>query len=236
VTEQGVLRRVVMSAFALAGLAVVFSLVLLDHVEPAEIGALAGEYIRLAQDDLGVANVVTGILLAYRSFDTVGEVAVLFMVAASLVPLLASTKDTMQPTLSIPETVPGEIIHSGHLALMPLIAVYGAYVVFFGHLSAGGGFQGGAIIATAIEFYMIAHVTTSINIRAFSAGESVAGVLFVLAGVLGLVLAGGFLDPRFLPVGEAGQFLSGGAIMLLSFLLGVKVAAELSVILERFRA
>ena len=49
------------------------------------------------------------------------------------------------------------------------------------------------------------------------------------------MLAGGFLDSRFLPLGQFGTFLSGGAIPLVSALLGIKVGAELSVILERFR-
>ena len=39
---------------------------------------------RLVPQDLGAPNVVTGILLTYRAFDTLGEVAVLFMVAAGV--------------------------------------------------------------------------------------------------------------------------------------------------------
>ena len=54
--------------------------------------------------------------------------------------------------------------------------------------------------------------------------------------VMGLVLAGGFLDARFLPRGEFGAFFSAGAIPLISALLGVKVGAELSVIIDRFRS
>jgi multicomponent Na+:H+ antiporter subunit B len=66
--------------------------------------------------------------------------------------------------------------------------------------------------------------------------EAIAGVLFVLAGIAGLVWASGFLDSRFLPTGQFGAFFSAGAIPLLSILLGVKVGCESSVILSRFRA
>ena len=36
------------------------------------------------RSELGAPNVITGILLTYRAFDTLGEVAVLFMVAAGV--------------------------------------------------------------------------------------------------------------------------------------------------------
>ena len=45
---------------------------------------LAESYVRLVPQELGAPNVITGILLTYRGFDTLGEVAVLFMVAASV--------------------------------------------------------------------------------------------------------------------------------------------------------
>lgn len=224
------------SAVALFGLALVFARVVNAYVEPTSLGALASGYIRLSPEELSVPNVVTGILLAYRSFDTLGEVAVLYMVAASLGPLLQPVENAVASEAPRHSENAGEIINNGHFALLPLIGIFGAYVILFGHLSAGGGFQGGAIIATGIEFFMIARVTSAINVKAFSAGESGVGGLFIAVGILGLVFGGGFLDPRFLPTGELGHFVSGGAIPLVSLLLGIKVAAELSVVLERFRS
>ena len=73
------------------------------------------------------------------------------------------------------------------------------------------------------------------NLEFFSVTESVGGALFVLAGIAGLIVAGGFLDNRILPLGQFGAFFSAGAIPLLSVLLGIKVGCELSVILEKFR-
>lgn len=226
----------VLAVLALAGLLAVFAALVLTYEEPVALTALAAEYIRRSPEELSVPNVVTGILLAYRSFDTLGEVAVLYMVAASLGPLLAPLEGESAPEAPRLSDSAGEIIESGHLLLLPIIAVFGIYVILFGHLSAGGGFQGGAILATGVELYMIARVTAAINVKALSALESCVGVLFVFVGLLGLVFAGGFLDPRFLPAGEQGQFVSGGAVPLVSLLLGIKVAAELSVVLERFRS
>jgi multicomponent Na+:H+ antiporter subunit B len=53
--------------------------------------------------------------------------------------------------------------------------------------------------------------------------------------VAGLIVVDGFLDNRWLPLGEFGAFFSAGAIPLLSVLLGIKVGCELSVIIDRFR-
>ena len=58
--------------------------------------------------------------------------------------------------------------------------------------------------------------------------ESFAGVLYVGIGLLGLVLAGGFLDNRILPIGDLGQLISAGAIPLIYSLIGLKVGAEFS--------
>lgn len=225
-----------LSAIALAGMGWVFVSLVMEYVEPFEVSELAATYIRLSPEELTVPNVVTGILLAYRSFDTLGEVAVLYMVAASLGPLLhleASEVGSEAPRRS--ET-PGEIIENGQMALLPMVVVFGSYVILFGHLSAGGGFQGGAIIATGIELYMIARIASAVNVKPLSVLESSVGVLFVAVGLFGLWFAAGFLDPRFLPSGQLGSFVSGGAIPLVSLLLGIKVAAELSVVLERFRS
>jgi multicomponent Na+:H+ antiporter subunit B len=117
-----------------------------------------------------------------------------------------------------------------------VIFTFGVYVIANGHLSAGGGFQGGAIVASGVMLMLLARPQVVLNGAALSIIESVAGVLYVALGILGLGLAGGFLDPRFLPLGEFGAFVSAGAIPLISALLGIKVGAELSVIIDRFRS
>ncbi len=118
--------------------------------------------------------------------------------------------------------------------LLPLIFLFGAYVILHGHLSAGGGFQGGAIVASGTMLLLVMSPTTRLKHKLLSAVESSAGVFYVLTGILGLLLADGFLDNRILPLGTFGTVLSAGAIPLISALLGIKVGAELSVILDRF--
>jgi multicomponent Na+:H+ antiporter subunit B len=52
---------------------------------------------------------------------------------------------------------------------------------------------------------------------------------------LGLVLAGGFLDNRFLGLGTLGQLFSAGAIPVIYIFIGLKVGTELSAVLERMK-
>ena len=134
------------------------------------------------------------------------------------------------------ETRPSsEIVQTGAEILVPLICIFAAYIIMNGHLSAGGGFQGGAVIASGVLLTLLAFPQYQPNLEFLSITRSIAGALFVLAGIAGLIVAGGFLDNRILPLGQFGAFFSAGAIPLLSVCLGIKVGCELSVILEQFR-
>jgi multicomponent Na+:H+ antiporter subunit B len=226
--------------------ALIFWRIVGGYSELQALRPLAEHYVVQGPIELGAPNIVTGILITYRGFDTLGEVAVLFMVAASVGLLLKGESTTAQAPAEpgpvsdeehdAPRRPAGEIVRTGTQVLLPMILTFGAYVIVNGHLSAGGGFQGGAIVASGVMLMLLARPGAELNVALLSVVESFAGVIYVFIGILGLVLAGGFLDPRFLPRGEFGAFFSAGAIPLISALLGVKVGAELSVIIDRFRS
>ena len=223
---------------AVVSFGLVFASLVIGYAERQSPRPLAEGYIRLVPQELGAANVVTGILLTYRAFDTLGEVAVLFMVAAGVGLVLGGER----PPRGVPsENRPdgarpsSEIVQTGTQILVPLISIFAAYIIMNGHLTAGGGFQGGAVIASGVLLVLLAYPQYQPNLEFLGITESVAGALFVLAGIAGLIIADGFLDNRILPLGQFGAFFSAGAIPVLSALLGIKVGCELSVILERFR-
>jgi multicomponent Na+:H+ antiporter subunit B len=180
--------------------------------------------------ELGAPNVVTGILLHYRALDTIGEVAVLFMVAAGVGLLLGGGRSGESPV-----TPPSELVRTGAMILAPLISIFAAYIIMNGHISAGGGFQGGAVIACAVLLTVLGRPEYVVPVGRLSAIESWAGILFILVGIAGILLAGGFLDSRLLPIGQFGALFSAGTLPILSVLLGIKVGCELSVIVGRFR-
>ncbi len=222
---------------AIAAFGLVFASLAISYTEQSSLRPLAESYVKLVPQELGAPNVITGILLTYRAFDTLGEVAVLLMVAASVGLVLGSRRpqsreDSAEPDEARPSS---EIVQTGAQILVPLISIFAAYIIMNGHLSAGGGFQGGAVIASGVLLMLLAFPQYQPNLEFLSITESVAGVLFVLVGIAGLIAAGGFLDNRILPIGQFGAFFSAGAIPILSMLLGIKVGCELSVILDRFR-
>jgi multicomponent Na+:H+ antiporter subunit B len=212
--------------------ALIFAGLIRDYTEQEALRPLAETYVKSVPQQLGAPNVITGILLTFRAFDTLGEVAVLFMVAAGVGLLLSGGN----PAEAAEERkAASELVQNGADILLPLIFIFAAYIIMNGHLSAGGGFQGGAVIASGVMLLLLAKPATQLAQDFLSFSESLAGVLFVLVGVAGLIFAGGFLDNRVLPLGQFGAFFSAGAIPVISILLGIKVGAELSVIIDRFR-
>jgi multicomponent Na+:H+ antiporter subunit B len=231
--------RRIFSLLAVVMFGVIFAVLVSGYSERQTLSALAVHYLTQVPADLGAPNVVTGILISFRGFDTLGEVAVLFMVAASVGVLLASEpgeKPVSRPIAGRGRQGPSELVRNGAEVVLPLIFLFGAYVIMNGHLSAGGGFQGGAVVASGVMLLMLAYPSGRIDHGFLSITESLAGVLYVSLGILGLVFAGGFLDSHILPRGNFGTLLSAGAIPLISALLGIKVGAELSVIIDRFRS
>ncbi len=226
------------SLLSVLAFGVIFAVVLSGYGERHTVSALAMYYLNEVPADLGAPNVVTGILITFRGFDTLGEVAVLFMVAASVGLLLAREEGEKAPSRPLPsdDHGPSELVRNGAEVVLPLIFLFGAYVIMNGHLSAGGGFQGGAVVASGVMLLMLAYPFGSINHGFLSTTESLAGVFYVLIGIAGMVFGNGFLDSHILPRGNFGTLLSAGAIPLISALLGIKVGAELSVIIDRFRS
>ena len=229
----------IFTLLVLVAFGLVFAGLVGDYSERQMLSSLAQYYLAEIPRELAAPNVVTGILISFRGFDTLGEVAVLFMVAASVGVLLGGEKNEPEHISAARDKQgidPSELVRNGAEVVLPLIFLFGAYVIMNGHLSAGGGFQGGAVVASGVMLFMLAYPRGSIDHRFLSITESLAGVLYVSIGILGVIFAGGFLDSRILPRGDFGLFLSAGAIPVISALLGIKVGAELSVVIDRFRS
>ena len=143
---------------------------------------LAETYVKSVPQELGAPNVITGILLTFRAFDTLGEVAVLFMVAAGVGLVLSAgskTEGGADERRTDERKPASELVQNGAEILLPLIFIFAAYIIMNGHLSAGGGFQGGAVIASGVMLLLLAKPATRLAHDFLSFSESLAGVLFV---------------------------------------------------------
>jgi len=180
-------------------------------------------YLENGVDETGAANVVTSVVVTYRGFDTLGEITILFIAAIGLGAVLYTRRK------QLPEVKPQAaslILQTGCRFLFPLILVFGTYIFIHGHLSPGGGFQGGVIVASAFLLVYLGCAERKIPRRGLSATESLAGLVFVIAGLLGLAYGGEFLM-NFLPQGTANTLFSAGVIPIIYIAIGLKVGSEL---------
>jgi multicomponent Na+:H+ antiporter subunit B len=105
--------------------------------------------------------------------------------------------------------------------------VVGVYIILHGHLTPGGGFQGGVILATAFFIPILALPGTPLDHRVVSTVEGLAGAGFIVIGLLALPGGDAFLTPM-LGKGAIGQLISSGSLPLLYIAVGLKVGAELA--------
>ena len=219
--------RRLMILLLISALGLIFANLLRDYTPDTELNQTARYYAEHTAQDLGAANIVTAIIVTYRGLDTLGEVTVLFLTAAIIGLVLSGQAHSVaKAKKDLPPT--GELLTTGSTLLLPLIMLLGAYVIVNGHLTPGGGFQGGAILASGILLILLTSPMQRFSHRLITVLESVSGLTFILIGILGVVMAGGFLDNRILPVGSAGELFSAGTIPLIYTLIGLKVGAEFS--------
>ena len=126
-----------------------------------------------------------------------------------------------------------EIVQTVARWLKGPILLYGIYIVFHGHLTPGGGFAGGVIVACGFILLTLAsgekHSLNLFSKTAASTFDSVGILIFLLLAVLGLWLAGGVFFDNFIGTPETARFtlFSGGTMPLSNIGLGLKVASSL---------
>jgi multicomponent Na+:H+ antiporter subunit B len=108
--------------------------------------------------------------------------------------------------------------------LSPFIMLFGFYVVTHGHLSPGGGFQGGVVLASGLMLLLLCNGPEEIEklfpSRRLAGLESLGFVFFLAAGAAGIAVSGYFLGPP--------GFSDEGFILALNIIIGVKVGAGIS--------
>jgi multicomponent Na+:H+ antiporter subunit B len=127
----------------------------------------------------------------------------------------------------------GEIVQTVARWLKGFILIYGIYVVLYGHVTPGGGFAGGVIIAGGLILPILAGGKgvreTSFDRIAAPFLDSAGVLLFLALGIMGMLWAGGAFFQNFITTSEEARFtlLSGGLIPISNFGLGLKVASSL---------
>jgi multisubunit Na+/H+ antiporter MnhB subunit len=119
-----------------------------------------------------------------------------------------------------------------------LIFLFGINIVIFGHLTPGGGFAGGVILAASYVLLMLAYgrefAEQNLSLPVASKLDCVGAFLFALIAILGLVFGGtffvNFLYQKYLP-GQPLHLISAGTIPLSNIAIGLKVGASLFMVI-----
>lgn len=110
-----------------------------------------------------------------------------------------------------------------------LVFLYGCYIILHGHLTPGGGFAGGIIIAGSFILLIIANGVPYFRLKKekeeSSLAEGAGILLFLLFATAGLILSVHIFFKNFLPAGIPGTLLSAGIIPLYNIFVGIEVAA-----------
>ena len=176
--------------------------------------------------EVGAANTVTAIVVNYRGFDTLGEVTVLFIAATGVALLLHRERG-----IRLAPTETTLVVKTGARVLLPAVLLVGLYIFVHGHLTPGGGFPGGVIVASALILMYFAYEEYVAPRSMLHLLEGIAGLVFVIVGILGIIVYGRFLQNVF-PLGDFGRLFSAGFIPIVYVAIGAKVGSELAGIIH----
>jgi multicomponent Na+:H+ antiporter subunit B len=122
------------------------------------------------------------------------------------------------------------IIRTVSRLLVGLIFLYGIYIILHGHLSPGGGFGGGVVLALGLLAILLAYGREEtlkwLRLGLLKDLERLSPLLFLLIGLVGLAAGSAFLA-NVLSKGRLFALLSSGLILPLNVVIGLKVGLSL---------
>ncbi|MBC8574274.1 hydrogen gas-evolving membrane-bound hydrogenase subunit E [Jingyaoa shaoxingensis] len=206
---------------------------------------VAAKYIEDGLQDTGAVNIVTGMILDYRAFDTFGESNVLFIATCTVLILLRNDKKKGKDSAeeeekrdSYYEPKNDVILQTITGVLVPIIFIFGIYVILNGHLSPGGGFSGGAIIGAGLILYLNAFgfkkTERFFTEKTYKWVSFSALTFYCLAKSYSFYTGAHHLESG-IPLGKAGAIISSGLILPLNICVGMVVACTMYAFFALFR-
>ena len=205
-------------------------------------------YIEKGLEETGAVNFVSGMILDYRAFDTFGESTVLFTAACSVIFLLKLGEHSPQhPSKAMLEAEFDDrhyepkndaVLQFAARILVPVILLFGFYIILNGHLSPGGGFSGGAVMGAGLILYLNAFGFQKTE-RIFTYKTFRWITFLALMTYAGLksysFFTGANHIPSGVPLGVPGAILSSGFILPLNLCVGLIVMCTMYAFYTLFR-
>ena len=203
---------------------------------------VSARYIEKGLQETGAVNIVTGMILDYRAFDTLGESHVLFIATCTVLILLRIDRKEDQEIYEandrMYEPKNDVILQTVAKILVPPIFIFGIYVILAGHLGPGGGFSGGAVIGAGLILYLKAFGFAKAE-RFFTA-KTYRRMSFCALACYSLAKSYSFFTganhiKSVIPLGTPGAILSSGLILILNICVGIVVAGTMYTFYVMFR-
>jgi multicomponent Na+:H+ antiporter subunit B len=206
---------------------------------------VAARYLARSPGDTGAANVVTSVLLNYRAFDTFGEVMIIFAALAAVMAVRTprvpdasgGARSAPNGHRAPPRRVPVSPIVADVVRLTaPLIIAFASWMILAGHVTPGGGFQGGAMIGALLILLVIVRdrvgMASPTAQRALHGLQAAGPLAFGAVALLGVWVAGAVLALPSAPPSHALQrtmlwvmeagIAAGGAAIILGLFLAIR--------------
>ena len=212
------------------------------HMENPVNNEVSARYIESGLQETGAVNIVTGMILDYRAFDTLGESHVLFIATCAVLILLRRDNKKYQETAEhndrIYEPKNDVILQTAARVLVPAIEIFGIYVILGGHLGPGGGFSGGAVCDAGLILYLNAFGFA--KTERFFTGKTYKCMCFGALACYSLAKTYSFFTganhiESIIPLGTPGAILSSGLILVLDICVGLVVAGTMYTFYVMFR-
>ncbi len=210
---------------------------------------VSARYIEQGLQETGAVNIVAGIILDYRAFDTLGEAHVLFIAALSVM-ILLRLDYRKDGSLDAGSELHDEgydrkyelkndtILQFFTTLLFPIMVLYGIYIILNGHISAGGGFAGGAIIGSALILYNNAFgfkkTRRFFNYSTYKWVTFGGLITYAVLKLYSFYMGANHLDSN-IALGSAGDILSSGLILPLNICVGIVVSCTMYTFFALFR-
>ncbi|MDR0389664.1 MAG: hypothetical protein LBH73_06295 [Spirochaetaceae bacterium] len=184
-------------------------------------------------NNTGAPNLVAAVYLGYRAYDTLGELTVLLASLSAAMGFIRIGGGALKKSAArCPRRAHTGIIDLTAGKLSPMVLIFGCYLMFFGHQSPGGGFQGGVVLASGIIFIALGRREGGLDSHRSFFGSRILSRVEMLGflGILLLCLSG-------LPSGYAilenpiqGLALSPAVyIIAFNMIIGLKVGSGIAV-------
>lgn len=203
-------------------------------------------YIENGLQETGAVNIVTGMILDYRAFDTLGESHVLFIATCTVLILLRIDGDKKgrsgmgysMENDRIYEPKNDIILQTVARILVPPIFIFGIYIILCGHLGPGGGFSGGAVIGAGLILYLnafgFAKTERFFTQKTYRRTSFCALACYALAKSYSFYTGANHIE-SVIPLGMPGVIISSGLILILNICVGIVVAGTMYTFYVMFR-